>query len=115
MTGRMERSWVAVGDTVNFDSESGWWPGLYRRADGEMVAVNVPDVVVPAAAQNDWRSQLAELAKQRRSGGGVRWLTTWLILAAMGLMLVAAMTWRGGIKTRSHLGTAARATPVHAD
>jgi hypothetical protein len=110
MTGRMERSFVLVEGHLG-NLEPGWWPGLYRRPDGEMVAVNVPDVVVPAPRQSDWRSALAKLAREHRNGGGVRWLTTWLILGAMGLMLVAAMTWRGGIKKHGQVKTAA---PAHA-
>jgi len=63
-----------------------------------LLAVNAPDVVVPQSPTSDWRSKLAVLASQHRQASGVTALTTPLILAAFGLMLLAAITWRGGLK-----------------
>lgn len=76
----------------------GWWPGVYRRSDGALLAVNAPDVPTPQPALDNWKIKLAELAKEHRVTHGVRPLTTALLLAAMLLMLLAAITWRGGLK-----------------
>jgi hypothetical protein len=79
-----------------------------------MVGVNAPDVILPEVAGNSgWRTEIAELAREYRNGGGVTWLTTWLILGAMGLMLVAAMTWRGGLK-HAHASTRGHGSQVRA-
>ncbi len=112
-TGRMEKGWGLIDGSLG-NREPGWWPALYRRADGVMVGVNAPDVILPEVAGNSgWRTEIAELAREYRNGGGVTWLTTWLILGAMGLMLVAAMTWRGGLKY-AHASTRGHGSQVRA-
>src|SRR5438105_10901644 len=96
-TGNLESGWTPA-EPLPPGLKAGWWPGIYRRADGAMLAVNAPDVVVPPPAPGDWKTKLAELARRYRQSNGARNLTTPLILVAMGLLLVAAITWRGGLK-----------------
>ncbi|HEV8608107.1 MAG TPA: hypothetical protein VGQ99_22415 [Tepidisphaeraceae bacterium] len=101
-TGQLGSGWKAVEEQAAGLSP-GWWPGIYRRADGVIMAVNAPDVVLPEARAGDWRARLGELARRHREASGVRWLTTPLILGSMGLMLVAAMMWRGGLRKQKTL------------
>jgi hypothetical protein len=96
-TGDLESGWTATEPQPQ-GLKPGWWPGIYRRSDGALLAVNAPNVVAPQAAPADWKAKLDELAKQHRQSSGVMNLTTPLILAAMALMLFAAITWRGGLK-----------------
>jgi hypothetical protein len=107
-TGQLEKGWAAV-ESQPANLPPGYWPGLFRRSDGAIMVVNAPDVDLPATEPSDWRARLAELAKENRQPAGVRSLATWLIIAAMGLMLIAAMTWRGGIR-HGHASTPAHAT-----
>jgi len=103
----LENGWMPTQDLPT-GLKPGWWPGIYRRADGTMLAVNAPDVVIPQTAASDWKAPLAELAKQHRQTNGVRGLTTPLVLAAMALILLAAITWRGGLKKAKEKGTFTR-------
>jgi hypothetical protein len=96
-TGDLDNSWTAPPDYPP-GLKPGWWPGIYRRSDGALLAVNAPDVPIPQAASNDWKSKLAELADEHRHTTAVTHLATPLIFAAMALMLLAALTWRGGLK-----------------
>jgi hypothetical protein len=96
-TGDLDSTWQAP---PNYPAglKPGWWPGIYRRADGALLAVNAPDVPIPQPTLDDWKKKLAELAKEHQQSVGTAYLTTPLILAAILLMLLAAITWRGGLK-----------------
>jgi hypothetical protein len=96
-TGDLERGWTPA-EPLPDGLKPGWWAGIYRRSDGALLAVNAPDVVPPPVAPSNWKTELAELANQYRQTSGMMHLTTPLILAAMALMLLAAITWRGGLK-----------------
>jgi hypothetical protein len=39
------------------------WPGLYRRADGTLRALNAPDVPLPPVGETDWRERIARIAE----------------------------------------------------
>jgi hypothetical protein len=97
ITGDLEPAWQAIeGQPAGL--KSGWWPGIYRRSDGALLAINAPDVGVPLSTVSDWKSKISELARQHRQINGIRPLTVPLILAALALMLLAAITWRGGLR-----------------
>jgi len=96
-TGQLEAGWRAV-EAQPQDLKPGWWPGIYHRSDGALLAVNAPDVPLSRVKENNWRAQMAELAREFREATRVRWLTTPLLLAAMILLVVAVLTWRGGLR-----------------
>jgi hypothetical protein len=96
-TGNLDNSWTAPPDYPP-GLKPGWWPGIYRRSDGTLLAVNAPDVPIPPAASTDWKSKLTELANEHRQAHSVNHLATPLILASLALMVLAALTWRGGLK-----------------
>ncbi|HEV8377619.1 MAG TPA: hypothetical protein VGP99_02125, partial [Tepidisphaeraceae bacterium] len=96
-TGDLGNAWTSTQEQPA-GLKPGWWPGVYRRSDGALLAVNAPDVIVSKSLASDWKPKLAELGRQHRQKTGVKNLTTPLILAAMGLMLLSALTWRGGLK-----------------
>jgi len=96
-TGQLEAGWTPL-EAQPQDLKPGWWPGIYRRSDGALLAVNAPDIPRPQLKENNWRAQMAELAREYREATRVRWLTTPLLLAAMILLVVAALTWRGGLR-----------------
>jgi hypothetical protein len=97
-TAQLGPEWAPI-DPQPSDLKPGWWPGIYRRADGALLAVNAPDVQIPkTVATPDWRSQLAALAREYRAATATRWLAIPLLIGAMVLMVLAAATWRGGLK-----------------
>jgi hypothetical protein len=68
------------------------WPGLYRRTDGTLRAINAPDVVIPRPpAATDWQERLAALAK--RAGGQVD-LAPALAASALVSLALAAWAWK---------------------
>jgi len=107
-TGNLGTDWKPL-EPLPAGLKPGWWPGIYRRADGAMLAVNAPDVVGSEVSAGDWKARLAGVAKEQRELVGMRWLTTQLLLSAMGLMVIAAMTWRGGLRHR-HTSTRGHGT-----
>jgi len=97
-TAQLGNEWTPIDPQPN-DLKPGWCPGIYRRADGALLAVNAPDIELPQTSQApDWRSQLAAIAGEYRAATATRWLTIPLLLCAMVLMVLAAATWRGGLK-----------------
>jgi hypothetical protein len=92
--GRLDGPWTAIDDAPRpAGATPGLWPGLYRRADGVIAAVNAPVVSPPPPAQHDWRSFLRRIpadAASRRS------LTPLTLIACLSLLLVAALTWNPG-------------------
>jgi hypothetical protein len=79
-------------------SEPGLWPGLYRRSDGALRAVNAPEVLVPPLPHTPWRNQLAHLSP---AAAGAAPLGRWLELAALALLLAAAVIWPGSRAARA--------------
>ena len=69
----------------------GWLPGLYRRTDGQLRAVNALDVLLSAAERGPWRDRLAASAGPQAKGVA---LAPMVWLAAIALVLLAAGTWR---------------------
>jgi hypothetical protein len=68
---------------------AGLWPGMYRQADGRLRAVNAPAPrIAPIPA--GWEAKLAKLQPSRE---GTLSLAAPLLLAALGLMLGASLTW----------------------
>ncbi len=97
-TSQLGTEWNAV-EPLPAGLPPGWWPGIYRRSDGALLAVNAPDVELPKNAQtSDWRSRLAAVAGEYRAATATRWLTIPLLISALVLMVVATATWRGGLK-----------------
>jgi hypothetical protein len=97
-TGQLEADWTPL-DPLRGGLKPGWWPGIYRRTDGALLAVNAPDVVKPKSVPtSDWQSQLSRVAAEYRAATATRWLTTPLLISAMLLLILAAATWRGGLK-----------------
>lgn len=96
-TGDLDSTWIAPTD-YPAGLKAGWWPGIYHRSDGALLAVTAPDAPIPQVASDDWKTKLAELAREHRANHEVIILATPLVLAAMVLMLMAAITWRGGLE-----------------
>jgi hypothetical protein len=96
-TGDLDGAWIPTANQPA-GLKPGRWPGIYRRSDGALLAVNAPDVPIPQPSLDNWKEKLAELAKEHRATHGVVHLTTPLILTAILLMLLAALSWRGGLK-----------------
>ena len=80
--------WKPIGRLAG---QAGLWPGLYRRSDGVVRALNAPDVPISAPSQTDWRARLAALV--RRHAGRFD-LTPWLLILGTGCMAASAATWR---------------------
>jgi hypothetical protein len=77
------------------EPQAGLWPGLYRRNDGMLRAVNAPDVPIPPARDTGWRDRLATLAANHgRAGPAGFELAPGLLLAALAGLGVAAMLWK---------------------
>jgi hypothetical protein len=77
------------------------WPGIYRRADGALLAVHAPPVrfvsPAPSEARDDaLRQRLAALAAEPTRGST---LAPYLLFAAAAAMLLAAMAWPREILT----------------
>jgi len=97
-TGQLDAGWTPR-EAQPPGLKPGWWPGIYRRADSALLAVNAPDVQVPQNPQiSDWRTQLSQIATDYRSATATLWLTVPLLIASLLLMILAAATWRGGLK-----------------
>lgn len=71
--------------------QKGLWPGLYRRADGTLRALNAPDVPFPVLKETDWRERLARLTNESKSRSDV---SPMLALAALVCVGLAAATWK---------------------
>jgi hypothetical protein len=65
------------------------WPGLYRRADGAVAAMNSGLVAPGPVSETNWKDRLGQLR-----GDGGRSLSPDLLLAALGCLLWASVTWK---------------------
>ena len=74
-------------------AEPGLTPGLYRRADGALRAVNASDVRIPLPITTDWRSALAAAASTTLREHGTFSLSPALIILALTCLCVAAAAW----------------------
>lgn len=83
-------------------AEPGLWPGIYRRADGALRAVNAIDVRIPQRAQTDWRSALARAAALTIGEAGAVPLAPALLLLAMLAVCIAAVAWPARAGRRVH-------------
>jgi hypothetical protein len=73
--------------------ERGYTPGLYRRDDGALRAVNATDVRFPDSITADWRSALAAAARASLREHGTFSLSPALSILALTSVCVAAATW----------------------
>jgi hypothetical protein len=103
--GQLGDDWSRVDDSpAPAGVEPGLWPGLYRRRDGAMRAINAPDVQWQPPAVTDWRRQLDRQAVQT---GGTFPLRSWPCLAAIACAALAAVVWPSSrSKNRAFLGQA---------
>jgi len=85
--------WTLGGGGLPAGVENGLWPGVYRRTDGALRAVNTEAVVPVEAPQTPWRERLWQLGAKSHAG---RDLGPAAALAAMALMAGAAATWDRG-------------------
>jgi hypothetical protein len=92
LTGQLGPGWTRVENTGEA-SEPGLWPGLYRRNDGALRAINSPEVRIELMDAHDWRKELTKTASSRPQVSGTRELAAGMLLATLGLMAVAAATW----------------------
>lgn len=97
VTGQLGSGWTSVESNGNA-GEAGLWPGLYRRSDGVMRAVNSPEVKVEPMRGGDWRRELAKAADGQSAIAGTNDLATVVLLVALCLMAVAALTWGRRLK-----------------
>jgi hypothetical protein len=67
------------------------WPGLYRRADGTLRALNAPDVPLPPVGETDWRERIARIAEGVDGRSDV---SPAFILAALACLAGAAGLWK---------------------
>ncbi|MCY2952782.1 MAG: hypothetical protein NTU53_12540 [Planctomycetota bacterium] len=74
--------------------QAGLWPGVYGNSDGAMRAVNAEQVQINAPPQTDWRQALHRIGGDRDDGRRAYPLAAALILAAMAIIAVSALTWR---------------------
>jgi hypothetical protein len=70
--------------------DNGLFPGLYQRDDGSLCAISAPPLG-SQAAETDWRNKMKSLPAE--AGDPSLNLSSGLLLAALGLMYVAAKYW----------------------
>ena len=73
--------------------EPGLWPGLYRRSDGTLRAVNGLDVRIPKAATTRWKSRLQSATDFTTADAGSIPLFPWLLLTSFIALCLAALLW----------------------
>jgi hypothetical protein len=91
-----EEQWTPV-ELARFVAEpqQGLWPGLYRRGDGVLRAINAPDVPIPPARDTGWRDRLSKFAAERgQAGAGQFELAPVGLLAALVCLGLAAVLWK---------------------
>jgi hypothetical protein len=89
--GQLGPEWALAEIAAKPQAAPGLWPGLYRRADGALRAVNALDVQIPPIyAPGNWQQNLSHLQTDRTGAP----LAPWLLLVALGCMLGSALTWR---------------------
>jgi hypothetical protein len=84
--------WQRIGqsNTEPRDPDSAPQPGLYRRSDGALRAVNLPPVSIDPVAPQDWRAGLAAL---NLHGHNELKLAPWLLIAALLCLLGSSLLW----------------------
>jgi hypothetical protein len=84
--------WQRIGqsNTEPRDPDSAPQPGLYRRSDGALRAVNLPPVSIDPLAPQDWRAGLAAL---NLHGHNELKLAPWLLIAALLCLLGSSLLW----------------------
>jgi hypothetical protein len=89
--GSLEGDWTPVENAGSVSPpERLLWPGVYRRNDGTLRAINAPDVPTPAPRDTHWRERLKRLEKQL----GQVDLSPWLALAALVCLCGSALLWK---------------------
>ena len=76
------------------DVESGFWPGVYQRNDGAMVASNAATVTVGRAQREDWRADLARASAEYAPRVRGHNATGALLLLGLAAIVLAAATWK---------------------
>lgn len=78
--------------------ENGLWPGIYRRADGALRAVNAPPARFGAPGGATWEAELRRLALRQSGQGGAVHLAALMLLMALGCLVAASMLWRPALR-----------------
>lgn len=66
---RLGKEWKRADDSpVPAGVENGLWPGLYRRGDGTLLAINAPDTKWEQPLKTGWQAKLA----RQQTGGAVK-------------------------------------------
>jgi hypothetical protein len=68
------------------------WPGLYRRHNGTLLAVNAPDVIVGPPPDTGWRDRLEAVARGSRES--LRF-GPFAAAAALAFLVLAGLAWPG--------------------
>jgi hypothetical protein len=90
--GEMGSGWTALQPRQGL--EPGMWPGIYRRADGELAAIHAGAVSEFAAPAPNVAARLAALRDRGPLGTTGRAAGPWLLLAAVALVVAAGLVWR---------------------
>jgi hypothetical protein len=86
--GALGEGWKPAGPTPEH-VDATQWPGLFTRADGSVRAVNSGLIATGKAAAGGWRDRFAAL----HVGGQIE-LSSYLLLAALVSVLLAAAAWK---------------------
>ena len=87
--GLLGPEWTSAAPTP----EPGLSPGVYRRSDGALRAVNAVDVRIPKTPATDWKSRLQNATNLTTATAGSIPFFPWLLLASLLAICVAALAW----------------------
>ena len=96
-TGPLGAEWSPLEGAVA-GADNGLWPGIYRRSDGVMRAVNAPQVPFGPTGDDAWQRALRRLAQSDGSRRADLPLRTAAVLAALGCLLASAILWRPAVR-----------------
>jgi hypothetical protein len=85
----LDRQWTAV-TPVPADAQPNAWPGVYRRADGVLHAMNVESVTPQAEVDDRSGSRVGNLATHSVGNS----IAPWLGFCALSFALLAAASWQ---------------------
>jgi hypothetical protein len=74
-------------------TNAGLWPGIYRGPEGQLVAVNAPDVEITAPKPGDWAGKIRALASSRPQLAGRQALAGPLLISAIVMLVLAMAFW----------------------